>query len=754
MSDTISAPRATGSGASSPVDAASGPLAERARTAPAGSAAGALESGRDPSEPRFRARRQWQLDEKPEFVVAGDVDGDGDEDLLAATQEGSLLLWRAGPDGLARPPERIAVGGYPLEPQVLPADGAAGDPDGPRVLIASRATGSLVPWDLRGDAGAEIRTLLPWTPRALHARPAARGGRSLAVAGDGGTRVGLEASATFANPDALPRCARVLAGGRLAVGYQDSRAVRVFDEAGRVLATLALGGIPRDLEEADLDGDGDLELVVAGGDDALWVLGWGRPGGAEAWLAEDGREPLVWSTGRVPIDVDATDLDGDGRPELLVTHAQGLSCALHSDFAAEGPRTSWRAYVGQTARSACVVDVDGDGRRDLVVANRDALALSVLRGLPGLAFETATSVPVGGFPNELAVGDFDGNGRPDAAVVNAKDGTVTPLRNVDGALVPLDALSEDAPLSSPSFARSVDGARDELYVVDAVSDLIRYFFHPDDARLGHELFEFGLGLGRARVVEFAEGEPPDVVVTDLGGEPPDGTYPGTAGYVHFFNARADTLERLGLSWVSQIPTASGTFLQGTRAWAEIRFDDDPAPELVLVGGGPGEPRGFYVLDRRIRGLSTAARVRSELYPLDAACGDVDGDGREDVVLVCNDRWDGTDGFVQVFLRRDGAEFEAREPVPTGLKPRHVDAGDLDGDGRADVVVAAQNSHVVNVWLSREREGQSFLRRLDDVGAGLGCLDVKLADVDGDGALDLLVANAFSDDVSVVLVERP
>ncbi len=759
-------PSATAGAVPRPSSAARGPAPETlpgaaetaARSAPASPAPARPEGTPGAPErtlPRFRARTQWHLGAKPEYVVAGDVDGDGDEDLLAATQEGQLLVWRAGPEGLSRDFETIEVGGYPLEPLVLPPNdgGMFGDAIGPRVLTASRATPALDVWDLTQLPEAEIHAPLPWTPRALHARPTLLEGNFFAVAGDGGTWVDAESSVLFENRDALPRCARLLQDYSLAVGYQDTRSVHVVNTLGALRAILELDGIPRDLEEADLDGDGDLELIVAGGDDALWVFGWGRAGGIDAWLAEDGREPLTWRVGRIPIDVDAVDLDGDGRVELIVTNARGLSVDVLGDFTAESATRKWSGYVGQTSLSSCTLDVDGDGLRDLVVANRDAQALSVLRGLPEARFETATSIPVGGFPNELAVGDFDGDGRPDAIVLNAKSGTLTPLKNAGGAYDVLDPVALESSIRSPSLADADGDGRDELYVVLLQSSNRGLNLHALDyssdgvfeMRGGWVHHSLGGGDLRVLVPEFRNDVAPDAIV--ISSNDPEQEPRGDVGHYPAVQEGSRTTFPGGVGfWETAF---------GPCDLATLQLDGDEDPEILVVGGGPAEPRGFTLFDRPgdeiyVEQLETVVTAQ---YPLDADCGDVDGDGREDVVLVCNDRWDGTDGFVQVFLRREGTAFETLPPVPTGLKPRHVAVGDLDGDGRADVVVAAQNSHVVNVWLARERDGATVLERQDDVGAGLGCLDVKLADVDGDGALDLLVANAFSDDVSVILVER-
>jgi hypothetical protein len=85
----------------------------------------------------------------------------------------------------------------------------------------------------------------------------------------------------------------------------------------------------------------------------------------------------------------------------------------------------------------------------------------------------------------------------------------------------------------------------------------------------------------------------------------------------------------------------------------------------------------------------------------------------------------------------------------GLRTFAVRCADLDGDGRGDVVISAQNSHHLNLWLGADPATGAVLARAPDIGIGTGPLDVVLADLDGDGALEIVAACAFSDEIAVV-----
>jgi hypothetical protein len=96
----------------------------------------------------------------------------------------------------------------------------------------------------------------------------------------------------------------------------------------------------------------------------------------------------------------------------------------------------------------------------------------------------------------------------------------------------------------------------------------------------------------------------------------------------------------------------------------------------------------------------------------------------------------------------GAPYRVCAVVPAGARPQRLAAGDVDGDGTVEVFAALQNGHCVAAFRARGGS-EPTLEPLDALGAHLGCLDVALADVDGDGLLDALVANGFSDDVSLL-----
>src|SRR5262249_10569526 len=93
----------------------------------------------------------------------------------------------------------------------------------------------------------------------------------------------------------------------------------------------------------------------------------------------------------------------------------------------------------------------------------------------------------------------------------------------------------------------------------------------------------------------------------------------------------------------------------------------------------------------------------------------------------------------------------RTPGPTipGIPPVRLASGDLNGDGRDDLVVAATGTNEVFVYL-QQAEGGFGPTPDHQTGVGVNPSAVSLTDVDGDGRPEIVVTNQFSGDVSVLL----
>jgi subtilisin family serine protease len=227
------------------------------------------------------------------------------------------------------------------------------------------------------------------------------------------------------NNDSLPDIAVVHSAHPNKVIFLINQGDGTFERAAAATEiTLSSGYTNLVAADIDLDGDDDLAVTVDGSADSVHILK-NNNGVAPSFTP---LQQLSLGTA-APLSIAAGDLNGDGRPELVVgnfvgdnvrvlLNAGGTSFTLQTPISvADGPSSV-----------AIVPDMNGDGHKDLVIASSGANAVTILNGNGAAGFSSPTVIPVGQGPRTVAVADVDDDNDLDLIVGNSLTNDVVVLR--------------------------------------------------------------------------------------------------------------------------------------------------------------------------------------------------------------------------------------------------------------------------------------------------------------------------------------
>jgi hypothetical protein len=361
----------------------------------------------------FSARTDVPTGSGPQFICNADLDGDGKPDLVVANGDSNTVTIyhnNSSPGSIAF----TEVASFTMGANGYPIGVAAGDLDGdgkPEIVISNYYTQTLTFYRNASSPGNIVMDSVLSVPSGNYV---------------------LGASIADLNGDGKPEVIVACQGSNLISVYTNSSTLGhiAFSNESTIMAPS--GGSPFKVVVADLDGDGKPDLVAANsyaGTVSVYLNT--TPTGGVISFAGD----VDFATGNFPEGVAIGDIDGDGKPDLVVANNTDNTLSLLRNTSTVGNLSfapQLTVNSGYAAYDLVIADLDGDGKPDIAVDDQYNNTISVHRNTstPGtMAISPNVDYNTGNIPYSITTADFDGDGKPDLATCNDADNTFTVLRN-------------------------------------------------------------------------------------------------------------------------------------------------------------------------------------------------------------------------------------------------------------------------------------------------------------------------------------
>lgn len=346
--------------------------------------------------------------------------------------------------------------------------------------------------------------------------------------------------------------------------------------------------------------------------------------------------------------------------------------------------------TGFNPRSVVLGDFDQDGKIDLAVTKQTSTTISIFRNTSSadsISFDTALNFTTGKSPFGIATGDFNGDGALDIVVTNFNSGlqsTVSVLINASSA-------------GKISFKKAVNYSTGNGTIGVAVCDLNK------DGKV-----DFGVCSSNSSQFIIYQNE---------------GSGSGTSFKAERYNYyRTDNM------------------VMGN-------IDKDGKQELIV--SNPVYDK-LTVYDNVSSSSQISLQKTTELvtgrYPNALAVMDLNLDGKADV-MVGNFSGDSISVYKNLTSSK-GILFANQQDVQVGTGPQKFTAADLNGDEKPEIICPNDGSQSISILQNESAHDSIKFDLKIDYTVGYNPTCVVAGDLNGDGKPELIVVNATSGTISI------
>ncbi len=363
----------------------------------------------------------------------------------------------------------------------------------------------------------------------------------------------------------------------------------------------------------------------------------------------DDFEPKVdFAASNFAYGVTVGDFDGDGKPDIAVTNTNNNLVSILRNTSTSGSISgaSFAAKIdfttGTSPHNVEIGDFDGDGKIDLGILNFSDNSVSIFRntssGIGNISFAALLNFTTAINPNGMIISDFDGDGKSDFAVSNYNSGSISAYRNISSGIGNID------------FAAKVDFP--------------------------------------------CAGGPSGLSIGDLDGD-----------------GKTDVA-------VAAVTGSSIAIFRNISTPGTINF----SPQVLFS---------------------------TSLFSNDVVIGDLNNDGKPDLAAI-----NIASNLISIFNNTSSGigniNFGSKVDFSLGTNPSAIVIGDLDGDGKLDLALNTSNSSLSTLRNTTSGSGGAitFAPKVDFAASSI-LRQLKIGDLDGDGKADIVIANASSNTISVL-----